>query len=253
MRWRPSFINVVLMAWQLALVPVCVLGADVSPVSNDQVVFFALQINGLDYDKLLTNTAMLSAVRTNIAQAVATEVGKGVAADDVETVLSKGASADGTGVGSVLAEIWITPPDGVQPADIRDTLLNSAKLGDSVASGIDSVNTGIGTKAADGMSANVKPFSVPCLRNRDQGLSFMMMALLAAGGLSLLAALLIYMCVASNAYSKARTKLFGPTEEEELRARRANMLICCATTKKDYKIVNNADEGGWARRSRAAW
>jgi len=231
MWWRPSsFINLVLIAWQLAPPSVCVLGADVSPVSNDQVVFFALEINGLDYDKLLTNTAMLSAVRTNIAQAVATEVGKGVAVSDVETVLSKGTSADGAGVGSVLAEVWITPPDGVRSEDIRDALLNSSKLGESVASGVHSVNTGIGTKAAGGSTVSVQPFTAPVLRDRGQGLNFMMIALLGAG---------------------ARTKFFGPTEEEELRARRANMLICCATTKKDYKMVSNADEGGWVRRSRA--
>jgi len=253
MRWRPSsFINLVLLAWQLALTSVCVLGADVPAVSNDQVVFFAMQINGLDYDKLLTNTAMLSAVRTNIAQAVATEVGKGVTTDNVETVLSKGTSADGTGVGSALAEIWISPPDGVRPVDIRDTLLKSEKLGDSVAKGIDSVNSGIGTKVAGGTAAHVKPFSVPVLK--DKGLDFMMIAWVAAGVLStMLAVFLCYTCFGSHTFSKARTKIFGPTEEEDVRARRANMLVCCATTKKDYKMVSNADEGGWVRRSRAAW
>mmetsp|Transcript_58812 Transcript_58812/g.152852 ORF Transcript_58812/g.152852 Transcript_58812/m.152852 type:complete len:254 (-) Transcript_58812:128-889(-) len=252
MWWRPSsFINLVLIAWQLAPPSVCVLGADVSPVSNDQVVFFALEINGLDYDKLLTNTAMLSAVRTNIAQAVATEVGKGVAVSDVETVLSKGTSADGAGVGSVLAEVWITPPDGVRSEDIRDALLNSSKLGESVASGVHSVNTGIGTKAAGGSTVSVQPFTAPVLRDRGQGLNFMMIALLGAGVLSMLAAFLVCRCIGDHSLSKARTKFFGPTEEEELRARRANMLICCATTKKDYKMVSNADEGGWVRRSRA--
>lgn len=250
MRWRPSsFINLVLIAWQLAPAAVCVLGVDVSSVSNDQVCYFAVEIAGLDYDKLLTNTAMLSAVRTNIAKAVATEVGKGLAADDAETVLSKGTSADGAGVGSVLAEVWITPPDGVQSADVRDTLLKSSMLGDRVSSGIDSVNKGIGTKAAGG-SATVKPFTAPVLRDRSQGLSLVVIASVAAV-LSMLAAFLVYRCVDCNTLSKARTKFFGPTEEEESRARRANMLICCATTKKDYQMVSNADQGGWVRRSRA--
>lgn len=261
MRWRPSsIINLVLIAWQLAPAPVCVLGADVSSVSNDQVIFFALEIDDLDYDKLLTDTAMLSAVRTNIAKAVVNEVGKGVTVDHVETVLSKGTSADGTGVGSVLAEVWVTPPDGVRADDIRDTLLNSSKLGDQVASGIESVKTGIGTKAAGGVV--VKPFNVPVLRDRNQGVliflkdtlkdNFMMIASVAAGVLlSMLAAFGIYRCAGSDTFSKARTKFFGPTEEEEVRARRANMLACCAVKKKDYKMVSNADEGGWVRRSRA--
>lgn len=250
MRWRPSsFINVVLIVLRSATTSV--LGVDVPSVSNDQVVFFALQMDGLDYDKLQTSPAMESAIRTNIAQAIATEVGKGVAANDVVTELSKGASSDGSGVGSVLAEIWVTPPDGVDPAAIRDALLESSKLGDSVASGIDSVYTGIGMKAAGAKSANVKPFTVPVLKDRDQGLSFTMMALLAVGGLSMLGAFLFYMLMPS--LSKARTKLFGPTGEEESRARRGNILICCGSTKKDYKMVDNPDEGGWTGRSRAAW
>jgi hypothetical protein len=223
------------MSWQLAPAAVCVHGAGVFTTSSDQVCYLALETDGLDYDKLLTNTAMLSAVRTNIAKAVATEVGKGVAVDDVETVLSKGTSVDGSGVGSVVAEVFISPPDGVRPLDIRDTLANSSMLGDRVASGITSVSQGIGTKAAGGSTVKVKPFTVPLLRDRDQGLSFVMIVSLAAGILSMLAALLVYSC---------RTRVFGTTEEEHSRARRTNMFMCCGTK-------NNPSEAGWVRGSRA--
>jgi len=254
MRWRPSsFPDLVLLAWQLALATVCVLGADVSTTSNDQVCYFALETDGLDYDKLLTNTAMLSAVRANIAKAVATEVGKGVAVDDVETLLSKGISVDGSGVGSVLAEIIVSPPDGVRPLDIRDALANSSMLGDRVASGIESVSQGIGTKAAGGSTVKVKPFTVPQVRDRDQDLSFVMIVSLATGILFGLTALLVYMCIGSHICSKARTRIFGPTEED-IRARRFNMFICCAR-KKDYSIANNPVEAGWVspRGTRRDW
>lgn len=240
MRRRPcSFLNLVLMSWQLAPAAVGVHGADDSTTSGDQVCYFALETDGLDYDKLLTNTAMMSAVRTNIAKAVATEVGKGVAVDDVETVFSKGTSVDGSGVGSVLAEVFVSPPDGVRPLDIRDTLVNSSMLGDRVASGIESVSQSFGTKAAGGSTVKVKPFTVPLLRDRDQGLSFVMMVSLAAGILilSMLAALLVYCC---------RTRIVGTTEEDYSRARRTNMFLCCGTK-------NDPSEAAWVRRSPRAW
>lgn len=250
-RWPSSFLNRVLVAWQLALAAVCVLGADVSTTSNDQFCYFALEIDGLDYDKMLTDTAILSAVRTNIAKAAATEVGKGVAVGDVETLLSKSISEDGSGVGSFLAEVSIFPPDGVRPLDIRDTLGNSSMLGDRVASGVESVSQGIGTKSTGGSKVQVKPFSVPRLRDRDQGLSFVVVVSMAAGMLTMLA-LLVYICIRGQTFSEVRTRLFGTTEEDSA-ARRTNMLLCCAT-KKDNKTANNfLGVAGWrGRRTRAS-
>mmetsp|Transcript_6006 Transcript_6006/g.16151 ORF Transcript_6006/g.16151 Transcript_6006/m.16151 type:complete len:254 (+) Transcript_6006:101-862(+) len=249
MRRRPSsLLKIVIAAWQLAPATVGVFGADSSTTISDQVCHFALETDGLDYDKLMADTAMLSAVRTNIAKAVAAEVGKGVAVDDVETALSKGTSVDGSGVGSVLAEVVISPPGGIRPEDIRDTLTNSSMLGDRVASGIESVSQGsIGTKAAGGSTVKVRPFTVPFLRDRDPGLNFVMAASLAAGILAVLSALLVYKCTGSHTFSTARTRFFGTTEEEDSRARRANVLFCCAT-KKEH---NHANTSGWSRRSRA--
>jgi len=207
-----------------------------------------LEVFGLNYEDVLRDTAMLSAVRTNIGQAVAFEAGDDVSASDVETVLSAGPSS---GSDSVLAEIYVTPPKGVRPETIRDTLVDSAMLGDRVSSGIDSVNEIFEKGASAARKVEVKPYAVPVVKDKGEGLAFLVpIAAAAAGALSLLAGIaLCHHSGGHEALAKARSKILGPTEEEERAARRG--MLCGCGTNRDYKMVKNSDEtGGWLRRNR---
>merc|ERR1712032_1739501 len=97
---------------------------------------------------------------------------------------SAGPSEGASAVDTILAEVFITPPDGVEPEHIRDTLINSSMLGSRVGGGIDSVNEVYSMQAANGGTVKVTPYRVPVVK--ETGLPLWMMVSAAVGVLSVL-------------------------------------------------------------------
>lgn len=211
-----------------------------------RVVAFTLDIFNVDYDELLTDTAKLAAVRRRIGLAVASEAGEEVTVDNVETVLSPGPSAEAAGASSIRADVSVSPPSGVSPEQIRDTLANSSLLGQLVVDGIDMVDDVFGMQAAGSDSVKVVPVAVPVVKDGSQGLPITVVLSIASGVLLVLAALL---WLGRCACQKVRSAWLSGREEEEKakgveRPRRGNVLHCCGAGSRagsTYQRVSSAD------------